>query len=196
MTSKKSNTRETHPKPSKESTYQGRQDIVFFLRQRMNAEGSLPPGTIKEAAQQFSRHRITIERIYNKLKPKSLKQRVITEHERQEIVGFLRQRIKVGGSLPPGTINEAAKHFGRHRVTISLIYQELKPKSLKQRVLTDQERQEIVLFLRHRMQIGGLLPYGTIYEATQHFGRHRQTIERIYNELISKPKSMKERGAS
>jgi transposase len=133
-TSKKSNTRETHPKPSKESTYQERQDIVFFLRQRMNAEGSLPPGTIKEAAQHFSRHRRTIERIYKEFKPKSLKQRVITEQERQEIVLFLRQRMKAGGSLPHGTIIEAAQHFGRHQNTIGGIYKELKPEYLvKQR---------------------------------------------------------------
>jgi hypothetical protein len=48
--------------------------------------------------------------------------------------------------LTPGTINEAAQHFDRHRRTIERIYQELKPKSVKERFITDQERQDIVLF--------------------------------------------------
>jgi hypothetical protein len=43
MTSKKSNSGETRPKPtSKKSTEQERQDIAPYLRQHMNAEGSLP----------------------------------------------------------------------------------------------------------------------------------------------------------
>jgi transposase len=95
--------------------------------------------------------------------------------------------------LTPGTINEAAQHFDRHRRTIERIYQELKPKSVKERFITDQERQDIVLFLRQRMNAGGSLPPGSIKEAAQHFSRHRRTIHRIINEL--KTKSVQERGA-
>jgi DNA invertase Pin-like site-specific DNA recombinase len=69
----------------------------------------------------------------------------------------------------------------------------LRPKSLKQRVITDKERQDIVLYLRQRMNAEGSLPYGTINEAAKHFGRHRSTIKRIYKEL--KPKFINERGA-
>jgi transposase len=194
MTSKKSNTRDTRPNPTKKSTYQELQDITQFLRQRMNTEGSLPPGTINEAAKHFGRNRHMIGEIYKELKPKSAheRQRGIPDQERQEIVHFLRQRMEAGGSLPPGTINEAAQHFDRHRNMIGGIYKELKPKSLKQRVLTDQERRNIVHFLRQRMNAKGSLPPGTIKEAAHHFGRHRSAIERIYKEL--KPKSVHERG--
>jgi DNA-binding transcriptional regulator YhcF (GntR family) len=185
LSSKKSNTRGTNPKPSKESTDQERQDIAVFLRQRMNAEGSLPPGTIKDAAQHFSRHQRTIERIYKELKPKSFKQRIINEQERQKIVLFLRQRMNAGGSIPRGTISEAAQHFGRRRHKIGEIYKELKPKSANERLTTDQERQDIAVFLRQRMKAGGILPSGTINEAAQHFGRHRVTISQIYKELKS-----------
>jgi DNA-binding transcriptional regulator YhcF (GntR family) len=184
-TSKKSNTRETHPNPSKESTDQERQDIAVFLRQRMNAEGSLPPGTIKDAAQHFSRHQRTIERIYKELKPKTANERLTTDQERQDIAVFLRQRMKAGGILPSGTINEAAQHFGRHRVTISQIYKELKS---SERYTKNQERQNIALFLRQRMKAGGSLPYGTIHEAAQHFGQRRHKIGEIYKEL--KPESL------
>ena len=45
--------------------------------------------------------------------------------------------------------------------------------------LTNQERQDIVLFLLHRMNLGSLSS-GTINEAAQHFGRHRNTIARIW----------------
>jgi hypothetical protein len=45
---------------------------------------------------------------------------------------------------------------------------------------TDKERKEIVLFLRHRMKHGSLA-YGAIKEAAQHFGRHRDTIARIWH---------------
>jgi DNA-binding transcriptional regulator YhcF (GntR family) len=241
-TSKKTSTRETRPNPTKKSTKQEREDIAQFLRQRMSTKGSLPPGTINEAAKHFGRNRHMIGEIYKELKPKSLKQRVLTDQERQDVVNFLRQRMSAGGllpsdtineaaqhfgrhrrtieriykelkpksandrltrqrrdivlflrqrmnakgSLPPGTINEAAKHFGRNRHMIGEIYKELKPKSLKQRVLTDQERQDIVLFLRQRMKADGSLHHGTISEAVQHFGRHRETIRLIYKELKTK----------
>jgi DNA-binding transcriptional regulator YhcF (GntR family) len=178
----------------KKSTDQERQDMELFLRQRMNEDGSLPTGTITEAAKHFGRHRNTISRIYKDLKPKSGYERVITDQKQQDIMLFLRQRLNADGSLPTGTITEAAKHFGRHRNTISLIYKELKPKSGYERVITDQKQQDIMLFLRQRMNAEGSLPLGTINEAAQHFGRHRLTISRIYNEL--KPISSKERGIS
>jgi DNA-binding transcriptional regulator YhcF (GntR family) len=174
------------------TTEQERQEIGLFLSQRMKAGGSLFPDTINEAAQHFGRDRRTIERIYKELKPISSTERFTRDQEREEIVLFLRHRMNARGSLPYGTINEAAQHFGRHRHTISLIYNELKPKSLKQRFTTDQERQDIVLFLRQRMSAGGSLPSDTINEAAQHFGRHRRTIERISKEL--KPNSVQDRG--
>jgi hypothetical protein len=63
-TSKTSNTGETRPKQTWEKlTYQERQVIPSFLHQRMNAGGSLPHGTINEAAQHFSRHRNMIGKI-------------------------------------------------------------------------------------------------------------------------------------
>jgi transposase len=200
MTSQKSNSRETRPKRKKsrpliKSTEKERQDIVLFLRKRMNAEGALPPGTINEAAKYFGRNRHTIGGIYKELKPKSVHERPrgIPDHEWQDIVLFLRHRMNAGGLLPPGTINEAAQHFGRHRRTIERISKVLKPKSLKKRYITDQERQDIVLFLRHRTVAGGSLPPGTINEAAKHFGRHQRTIERISKEL--KPNSVQDRGA-
>jgi transposase len=161
----------------------------------MNTEGILPPGTINEASQHFGRHRSTISLIYKELKPKSVheRQRVIPDQERQDIELFLRQRMNVEGSLHLGTINEAAQHFGRHRDTIQRIYKELKPNSLKNRFITDQERDDIVLFLRYRMNAEGSLSPSTINEAAQHFGRHRVTIMRIYKEL--KPQSVRQRGA-
>jgi DNA-binding transcriptional regulator YhcF (GntR family) len=195
--SKKSNTRGTLPKQTWEkSTVQERQDISQFLRQRMNAGGSLPYGTINEAAKHFGRNRHMIGEIYKELKPKSAHERkgVITEQERQDIAQFLRQRMNAGRTLPPGTINEAAQHFGRHWSTIKRIYKELEPNSLKQRAITDQERQDIVLFLRQRMNAGGTLPYGTINEAAQHFARHRRTIGDIYKELEPKSVNKKRKG--
>jgi hypothetical protein len=114
-TSKKSNTRET--RTWKKSTDQERKDIALFLRQRMNAEGILPPGSINEAAQHFGRNRHMIGNIYKELKPKSVheRQHVIPDQERQDIELFLRQRMNVEGSVPPGTINEAAHHFSIYR---------------------------------------------------------------------------------
>jgi hypothetical protein len=160
---------------------QERQEIALFLSQRMKAGGVLPHGTIKEAAQHFGRHRNMIRDIFKELKSN---ERYSKDQERQEIALFLRQRMKAEGLLPYGTINEAAKHFGRHRTTITHIYNELKPKSVdeRQRVVADKERQDIVLFLRQRMNAEGSLPHGTIKEAAQHFDRHRDTIERIYKE--------------
>jgi DNA-binding transcriptional regulator YhcF (GntR family) len=111
-----------------------------------------------------------------------------TEKERQDMVLFLRHRMKGDGSLPFGTINLAAEHFGRHRTTISRIYTELKPNSADERGTTEQERQDIVSFLRQRMNAEGKVPYGTNIQAAKHFGRHENTISRIYNEL--KPKSL------
>jgi hypothetical protein len=60
--------------------------------------------------------------------------RYTKDQERQDIMLFLRQQMNAEGSLPYGTINDAAQHFGRHRSTISLIYKELKPKLVKKRV--------------------------------------------------------------
>jgi transposase len=114
---------------------QERQDIALFLRQRMKAGGSLPYGTINEAAKHFGRHRTTITHISNELKPKSVdeRQRVVADKERQDIVLFLRQRMKAGGSLPRGTIKEAAQHFDRHRDTIERIYKEWRAQSVSDR---------------------------------------------------------------
>jgi hypothetical protein len=125
--------------------------------------------------------------MYKELKPKSANERVITNEERQDMKLFLRHRMKADGSLPYGTVNEAAGHFGRHRATISQIHKELKPKSGYERGITDEERQHIMLFLRHRMKADESLPYGTVNEAAEHFGRHRTTISQINKEL--KPKS-------
>jgi DNA-binding transcriptional regulator YhcF (GntR family) len=187
-TSKKTSTRETRPNPTKKSTKQEREDIAQFLRQRMSTKGSLPSGTINEAAQHFDRHRTTISLIFKELKQKSVheRQRFTTDQERQDIVLFLRQRMEEGGSIPYGTINEAAQHFGRNRRTIAQIYQEFKPKFGKERFITDQERQDISIYLHHRIKAGGSLPRGTINEAAQHFGRHRDTISLIYKKLKTK----------
>jgi hypothetical protein len=114
-------------KTFKRSTDQERQDITLFLRQRMKADGSLPVGTNTEAASRFGRHESTISRIYKQLKPKSATERFITDEERQDIVSFLRQRLNAKGSLPQGTIHEAAENFGRHRNTIKRIYIKMIP---------------------------------------------------------------------
>jgi transposase len=167
---------------------QERENIVLFLRQRMTTKGSLPFGTISEAAKHFGRHRTTIERIYMEIKPNSENERSITEQERQDIRLFLRQRMNAEGSLPTGTINDAAKHFGRHWNTISRIYTEYHPNSANERYIPNKERQDIMLFLRQRMNAEGALPIGTIAEAAKHFGRHWNSIERIYLKL--KPKSV------
>jgi transposase len=172
------------------TTEQERQDIVSFLRQRMNAEGTVPYGTNIEAAKHFGRHESIISRIYKNLKPKS---DITKEQERQNIVLFLRQRMTTKGSLPFGTISEAARHFGRHRNTIERIYMEIKPNTANERSITEQERQDITFFLRQRMKTEGSLPTGTISDAAKHFGRHWNTIERIYKKMI--PKSVFERGA-
>jgi hypothetical protein len=46
-------------------------------------------------------------------------------------------------------------------------------------IRTDQELEEIVGFLRHRMKSGSL-SFGSIKEAAQHFGLDRRTIWRIW----------------
>jgi DNA-binding transcriptional regulator YhcF (GntR family) len=145
------------------------------------------------AAEHFGRHRTTISRIYKELNPKSADERGITEQERQDIVLFLRQRMNADGSLPLGTISEAARHFGRHRSTIERISNEFDPLSSKERGVPYQERQDIMHFLRQRMKAEGSLPTGTINDAVKHFGRHWNTIERIYKKMIST--SVIERGA-
>jgi DNA-binding transcriptional regulator YhcF (GntR family) len=117
-----------------------------------------------------------------------------TDQERQDIMLFLRQRIKSEGSLPPGTINKAAEHFSRHRNTISRIYSQLNPYSADERSITDQERQDIKLFLRQRMNSERLYIHAATHDTIKHFGQHRRTIERIYKEM--KPKSAMELGIS
>jgi DNA-binding transcriptional regulator YhcF (GntR family) len=174
-------------------SYQERQDIVSFLRQRLKADGSLPRGTINEAAEHFNRNRHTIQKISKELKPVSALKRLITGQERQDIMMFLSQRINAKGLLPTGTFHEAAENFGRHHNTIKRIYKELKPKYAYERVVRDQERQDIMIFLRQRMNFKGLLQYGAIHDAAQHFGRHQITISRIYKNMI--PKSKNEHGA-
>jgi DNA invertase Pin-like site-specific DNA recombinase len=177
-------------KTFKRSTDQVRQDITLFLHQRMKADGSLPLGTNSEAASRFGRSHSTISRIYKELKPKSAYERVIPDQERQDIVSFLRHRMNSEGSLHYGTIAVAARHFDRHRSIIYRIYKKIKPKSANERSITEEERQDIVLFLRQRMNSEGSLHYGTINDAIKHFGENRKTIERIYNEV----KSVNERG--
>jgi hypothetical protein len=168
-----------------------RQDIVLFLRQRMNSEGSLPLGTNTEAASRFGRSHSMISQIYKELKPKSAYERIISDQERQDIISFLRLRLKADGSLPHGTINEAAEHFSRNRNTIKKISKELKPVSASRRVITGQERQDIMMFLSQRMNPEGSLPTGTIAVAARHFDLHRSIIDRIYMKI--KPKSANER---
>jgi hypothetical protein len=174
-------------------TEQERQDIKLFLRQRMNAKGSLHYGTNTEAAKHFGRHKSTISQIYKELKTKSAYERVIKDQERQDIMLFLRQRMKEDGSLHRGTVAEAADHFSRGRHTIQKISKELKPKFAYERVIADQERQDIMHFLRQRMNAKGLLHYGAIHDAAKHFGRHKNTILRIHNKMT--PNFTIERGA-
>jgi DNA invertase Pin-like site-specific DNA recombinase len=177
-------------KTFKKSSDQERQEIVHYLRQRMNADGSLHYGSINHAVRHFGRHKSTISKIYKELIPKSASERDVTENERKEIVHYLRQRINADGRAPYGTNIEAAKHFGKHESTISRIYKELKQKS---EITKEQERQDITLFLRQRMNAYGSLPYGTINEAAIHFGRSRSTISRISQKMI--PKYAIEHGA-
>jgi hypothetical protein len=119
-------------KTFKKSTDQERQDITLFLRQRMNAYGSLPLGTITEAAIHFGRHRVTITRIYNELNPISAKSRAASNQEQQDIMLFLRQRMNSEGTVRYDTINEAAKHFNRHQKTILRIYKKMTLKSVNE----------------------------------------------------------------
>jgi transposase len=171
-------------KTLKKSTDQERQDIMLFLSQRMKADGSLPYGTNSEAAKHFGRHQSLISRIYKELRPKSAKERGVIDQELQDITLFLRQRMNTDGSLHHGTIAEAAKHFGRHWNTIDRIYMNLKTKFANERRITDQERQEITLFLRQRINAEGTVSTGTIYNAARHFGRHWNTINRIFKNMI------------